>query len=200
MMCADCYNRMNSEGNNILMEKGNILAGANSLSKYKCSEVRDMVDSRSSYSSSSSFQRTRTVNGFMDIDDDNRMIYIPGGLSFLGKPNGSSPQFVEFDKIYEAEIIQVGGVVTNTGLLGGVVGGALFGGAGLAVGMIATKKTSSKVKNVSVSVISRDPGNPRFEIPLLNVETNKNNILYTNAMENARDIMAVLTQIIRKRM
>lgn len=84
----------------------------------------------------------------------------------------------------------------NTGLLGSAAGGLLFGGVGAVVGTMAGKNTKTKVKNISVSVITKVPGKSRVEVPLNNTEIKTKSILYKQAIEFGRDIIAEFKAII----
>ena len=142
------------------------------------------------------FKVTRTSHGFVDFDDDNKMVFIRGGLKLTGGPAEKNPTYLKYEDIIECELIEDSETTMNTGLLGGAAGGLLFGGVGAAVGTVAGKNTKTKVKKISVSIITKVPGKSRVEIPLNNLEIKTKSMLYKQAIEVARDLLAEFKAII----
>lgn len=142
------------------------------------------------------FKVTRTSHGFVDFDDENRMVFIKGGLKLTGGPAEKNPTYLKYEDVIECELIEDSETTMNTGLLGGAAGGLLFGGVGAVVGTVAGKNTKTKVKKISVSIITKVPGKSRVEVPLNNLEIKTKSILYKQAIEVARDIIAEFKAII----
>ena len=51
------------------------------------------------------FKATRTSHGFVDFDDDNRMVFIKGGLKLTGGPAEKNPTYLKYEDIIECELI-----------------------------------------------------------------------------------------------
>lgn len=73
-----------------------------------------------------------------------------------------------------------------------LVGGMFFGLGGAIVGSSMSRKVKNKCNQLNVIVCLNDVNNPTINIPVLNVETNKNSEIYRNAISLAQEICGTL--------
>jgi len=80
-----------------------------------------------------------------------------------------------------------------------ILGGALFGGIGAALGaMTGNKVVSDKVRSIDLKIIINDTRKPLFKINYLNVEIPKNSRGYRLIRQNADELHALISVLIRQ--
>lgn len=196
-MCLDCFTRFNKISNGRLSKMSSTFG---KLSKYRVADIHAILDEYKTRHPDDYFSRfaiTRTINSFVDFDDDAKLIFVRGGLSMLGNPQSTNSTYLTYQEVIDCEIFEDGVSVTNTGLEGAIVGGALFGATGAIVGTIAGKKTTDEVYNISVSIVTSNPNRTRIIVPVMKMQTTRGSTTYKSAIQNAREILAAFTQIVK---
>lgn len=105
--------------------------------------------------------------------------------------------------IMKAEVIEAGNAITSTNrasqLAGAAIGTAITGGIGAIIGGLSgSKKTVSTSTNVGVNVVVNDIQRPLFQVDFLTSETKKTSSKYKEAMEQAQNLHALISVLIRQ--
>lgn len=106
-------------------------------------------------------------------------------------------QIVPFSSLIEVAVFQDGQSVTHfsrgSQAAGALVGGALFGAAGLVVGGLSGKRTTSgKIRSVALQLTLESLDRPFFSVSLQNLEAETGGIIHQHAMRQANEWLARL--------
>lgn len=89
------------------------------------------------------FNETDSVGLYLKIDDNNKTWIVPIKKNYVER----NVTVFNFDEIIDYELIEDGETISKGGLGGAVVGGALLGGVGAAVGGVTGKKKNKTIVN-----------------------------------------------------
>lgn len=110
---------------------------------------------------------------------------------------------LSFSDILSSEIFEDGVTVTKTSRTsqvgGALIGGLALGGVGAMIGGLSGKTTSSeKISKIDLRLTVNRMSDPIHDINFLDVECQKNGMLYTPAMEQARRWHGIIAIIIKR--
>lgn len=105
--------------------------------------------------------------------------------------------------ILEAEIFEDGQTITKTSrtsqLGGALIGGLAFGSVGAMIGGLSGKQVSSQKPNrIDLRIIVNRTESPVHDVNFMSIESDRNGVLYTNAMELARHWHGLIAVLIRR--
>lgn len=105
--------------------------------------------------------------------------------------------------IMKAEVIEAGNAITSTNrmsqLAGAAIGTAITGGIGTIIGGLSgSKKTVSTSTKVGINVVVNDTQRPLYQIDFLKSETKKTSSKYKEAMEQAQNLHALISVLIKQ--
>ena len=98
----------------------------------------------------------------------------------------------KFADLLRYEITEDGDSVVKGTAGRALVGGMFFGLGGAIIGSSMSRKVKNKCSQLNVIIYLNDVNNPTINIPVLNVETNKNSDIYRNAISLAQEICGTL--------
>lgn len=193
-MCIDCYNSFDPITSEWLKSfKGHL----KDISSVEIEEKSKMNKEENSNDPKLLFQLSKSFSEAADIDEAHELIRIRD-ISFTGIKLKINESYVHFSDIVGCELIEDNVVVSNTGLTGGIVGGALFGATGAVVGTIAAKNSKEKVSELGVSLYTNDLNNPQIFVKFAGAGLNKNTDQYRKLIQIAREFNAAVSLIVRR--
>lgn len=106
-----------------------------------------------------------------------------------------------YSGILEAALHEDGNTITRTSrssqLVGAVVGNALLGGVGLAIGAVTgSKKSTGTVRQLEIRLTIKDMDCPYWAFSFLRVEAHKNSREYKMASDNANGFLSLVKVLI----
>jgi len=136
------------------------------------------------------FVATANIPSILAIDEQNQKISFNQGLS------GPGGLIYNFDDIIGFELLENESSVTKGGLGRAVVGGALFGWGGAAIGGITgQRKTQGICNSLILKITINNTQNPAIFVKLINTPTKVDSITYQNAYSNAHQAISLLQLI-----
>ena len=132
-------------------------------------------------------------------------------ICLLSNPSGIFPcdtrrvqkLIVSYKDILEVSFYEDGNSITKTSrtsqVAGAVVGNVLLGGAGLVIGALTgSKKTSNTIQSLEIRITVNNMQFPFWAFSFLRTETQKNNVNYKIATEEANKLLSLLKVIMNK--
>lgn len=123
-----------------------------------------------------------------------------GGLSLIPsliKKDKNDTGWYSFEELVSYELIINNQAVVSGGVGQALIAGAMFGPIGaVAGGVVAKRKTSSKILNMTIRVTSNDFNKPVVFIDLIRKPVKNTSKEYKDAIENAQRIMGALDVIV----
>jgi hypothetical protein len=132
-------------------------------------------------------------------------------ICLLNNPSGIFPcdtrrvqkLIVSYKDILEVSFYEDGNSITKTSrtsqVAGAVVGNVLLGGAGLVIGALTgSKKTSNTIQSLEIRITVNNMQFPFWAFAFLRTETQKNNVNYKIATEEANKLLSLLKVIMNK--
>ena len=123
-----------------------------------------------------------------------------GGLSLIPsliKKDKNDTGWYSFEDLVSYELIINNQAVVSGGVGQALIAGAMFGPIGaVAGGVVAKRKTSSKILNMTIRVTSNDFNKPVVFIDLIRKPVKNTSKEYKDAIENAQRIMGALDVIV----
>lgn len=112
-------------------------------------------------------------------------------------------RLIPYKDLISSELFEDGTTVTKTmrasQIRGAIVGGLVLGGVGAIIGGLSGKnQASSRVKEVTLRIVVNDIQSPLHDVNLLNLETTKDNAVYKQAIEQARQWQGIMEVAIRQ--
>ena len=141
------------------------------------------------------FTTTQKVDGFLEIDEDQRLWLVPGR-------GGSRIDSVihSFDDIVDIELIQDGHSLIKGGLGSAFVGGAVAGIAGALVGGITASRTNKRVcTDLRIKITLNSIKQPVEYIRLIVSQTNTESIAFRSAADAAQKCLSIFQVILSSR-
>lgn len=115
-----------------------------------------------------SFNATKKVGNFLEIDDKQMMWLVPEGL--LGKKKNN--KVYKYSDIVDFELLEDGETITKGGLGAAVVGGVLFQGVGAVVGSVTGKKKTKPIcDSLKIKITVSNINNPVVYINFVTTPT-----------------------------
>lgn len=142
---------------------------------------------------SSNFSPTKTIGGYLWIDERQRKWVIPEGV--FTKRIKSSTVIYDYDDIVNYELVEDGSSVAKGGTSIGraLVGGVLFGGAGAILGGATGKrKTSTICEKLYIKITVKKHSVSTAYINFISSATQKNGSLYQLCIAQAEEILSTL--------
>jgi len=144
------------------------------------------------------FQITKDVqigDSHLLADDTNKEIAIcwMSRVGINGKER--NVKFIAYTDILEFELNEDGSSVAKGKGLATAVGGIAFGPVGALIGASTKKKTQNMCSYMAIRILINDLQNPTFELKLIDIATDKNNIIYKTLHDQALQAIGVLTYI-----
>lgn len=137
----------------------------------------------------STFNATKKVGTFLQIDDNKKQWLIPVGKNKI-------PRVYNYADIIDYELLEDGDTITKGGLGSAVAGGILFGGVGAIVGGATGKRKNKAVCNsLKIKITVKDISNPVVYITFINSETKKNGFIYKTIYNSAQECLSLLQLI-----
>ncbi|UGQ08707.1 zinc ribbon domain-containing protein [Streptococcus anginosus] len=123
-----------------------------------------------------------------------------GGLSLLAsgiKKDKNDTEWHKFEDLVSYDLLINDQAVVSGGVGQALVAGALFGGLGaIAGGIVAKRKNSTKIINMTIRVTSNDFKKPVIFIDLIKKPIKNTSKEYKEAIENAQRIIGALDVIV----
>jgi hypothetical protein len=132
-------------------------------------------------------------------------------ICLLSNPSGIFPCdtrrvqkiIVSYKDILEVSFYEDGNSITKTSrtsqVAGAVVGNVLLGGAGLIIGAFTgSKKTSNTIQSLEIRMTVNDMQLPFWAFAFLRTETQKNNVNYKVATEEANKLLSLVKVLMNK--
>jgi hypothetical protein len=132
-------------------------------------------------------------------------------ICLLSNPSGIFPcdtrciqkLIVSYKDILEVSFYEDGNSITKTSrtsqVAGAVVGNVLLGGAGLVIcALTGSKKTSNTIQSLEIRITVNNMQFPFWAFSFLRTETQKNNVNYKIATEEANKLLSLLKVIMNK--
>lgn len=137
----------------------------------------------------SSFNTTKKIGAFIEIDDDRMKWLVPDG--FFGKKK--NPKIYNFSDIIDYELLEDGESITKGGLGRAVAGGVLLGGLGAVVGGVTGgKKTKGICNSLRIKITVNDINNPVVYMDFIKTATKKDSFVYKSIYNSAQECLSVL--------
>ena len=169
-------------------------------SKVVSSKKKDMEEKLEALPNFSLTQKIMGNNGNtgLAIDEERKKICL-----INSEPTDVTLRTITYRDVLASEIFADGETVQKTARasqIGGVlIGGLALGGVGAIIGGLSgTSRASKKVKTVDLRITINDTKRPLHDINFMDLETDKNGIVYKLAMDNARHwhgLIAILIKI-----
>lgn len=138
------------------------------------------------------FTPTDTVEHFIEVDENNRLIRVYYGL--YGAVSASD--IAAIDEIVGFDIVEDGMTVTKGGLGSAVAGGLLFGKTGAIAGAaLGQRKTKDVCSSLNLIIILKGSHLENLTIPFLRGETNRHSAEYVSAQQMAKKCIRLLERI-----
>jgi len=138
------------------------------------------------------FNLTRKVEHFIQIDENNKLIKIEDDEIF------KFSDVLSYDFMSDGKTVKKGGA--SKAVSNAIVGGVLFGGvgaiAGAAMGLPKNKEQCTSMK-IIVTLRKKDAFNITKTIHILSIPSKVDGLLYKGALINAQDCIDVLDEIIK---
>jgi hypothetical protein len=125
------------------------------------------------------------------VDDINKKFAVGVG----GKTG--QVKIYNYDDLGEFELNEDGNSIVKGKGLATAVGGLTFGLLGAMVGASGKRKNQNTCTSLVVRIRVNDLDNPEVIIPLIVTEVKKSSIIYTNAISQAKTLIATLNYIKR---
>jgi hypothetical protein len=125
-------------------------------------------------------------------------------LCVIRRENGQILERILFPvELVSVELFEDGSSVTKTmrssQIGGALIGGIAMGGVGAIIGGLSGKTvTSNKIKRVDLRLVVDDTVSPLHDVTFMNVEGNKNGLIHTHAMSQARHWHGILEVLIKR--
>lgn len=170
--------------------------GFNAMTPIRKMTVEDinaaMIAKKANDEEINSFNATKKIGVFMEIDDNQMKWLIPDG--FLGKKK--NPKIYNFSDIVDFELLEDGESITKGGLGRAVAGGVLLGGVGAVVGGITGGKKSKSICNsLKIKITVNNISNPVVYIDFIKAPTKKNSFTYKTVYNSAQECLSTLQLI-----
>ncbi len=115
----------------------------------------------------------------------------------------TSKRVLPYQDVIASEIAEDGESITKTmrssQIGGAVVGAVLLGGVGALIGGLSGKtKTKNTVKRIELQISLNDTSNPIHNILFLNIETNRDGIVYKSSFQSAQRWHGIVAAVIRQ--
>ena len=125
-------------------------------------------------------------------------------LCVIRRESGQISERILFPvELVSVELFEDGNSVTKTlrssQIGGALIGGIAMGGVGAIIGGLSGKTmTSNKIKRVDLRLVVDDTVSPLHDVTFMNVEGNKNGLIHTHAMSQARHWHGILEVLIKR--
>lgn len=103
-----------------------------------------------------------------------------------------------FDEILDYEVFQDGNTISKSGVGGAIVGGILFGGAGLVVGGLMGRGTKETITKMSINLKTTNEWAPTVEISILSSEVKKDSATYRLTKLNTETLLQAIDSMMQK--
>lgn len=170
------------------------LSNSWNVDKLKASTV-EQIKERIAYASKaeienkeriSKFKPTQKEGGYIWFDDNNKWFVLPKG-TFSSKINEC---FVfKYDEILDFEVLEDGNTITKGGLGKAIVGGAVFGLAGVIAGGTA-KKSKQVCTKLEIKITTKNIDNPVVYLNMIDTELKKDSLLYKTVSRSVQNILS----------
>lgn len=107
-----------------------------------------------------------------------------------------SMDIFRFCDIEGYDFLEDGNTIQKSGLGSAVVGGLLFGGAGLVLGGLAGHKQKETISKLSVVIHMNSKWSRRLEAKIITTETKKGSLSYSTAKSTLEQLVTVLDNMI----
>ncbi len=132
------------------------------------------------------FNATYQVGGYIWFDDNHKWFLFPQG-TFSSKINNC--YVFKYDEIVDFKVLEDGTAITKGGLGKALVGGVIFGRAGIIAGG-TSKKTIEICNKLEIKVTTRNQDRPVVYLNLINTKFKKSSFLYKQASKSVQDILS----------
>lgn len=142
---------------------------------------------KQNYLNSSEFEETKRVGGLV-IDQTHKLWYVEPPLS-------RNPYFHSFSDLVDFKLVEDGmEYKSHHGVTRAVMGGAMFGIAGAAVGA-ATAKKKATVNSMYILATTKDFDRAAERIYICTSKVSTDSATYSGYVQNANEILGLLTAI-----
>ena len=134
------------------------------------------------------FKASSGSNDYIKVDFENKLFYLP----LKGKRD---PFVYSFSDLINYELVEDDTTISKGGLGSAVVGGAIFGAAGMITGGILGKKSKDIVKSMYITLSLNDPLLSYRKIELISTDTKKSGMIYNLCKKAGENTVALLDRI-----
>lgn len=182
IICSDCIDKcaQDIQNKDLLLQLGNC----------SISEFRNHIEFMQTENKKrlQIFNISSGSNDYIKIDFENKLFYLP----LKGKRD---PFVYSFSDLINYELVEDGTTISKGGLGSAVVGGAIFGAAGMITGGILGKKTKDIVKSMYITLSLNDPLLSFRKIEIISTDTKKNSMVYNICKKAGENTIALLDRI-----
>lgn len=186
-LCSNCVARTGFVARTILSQRFT----TNTLKDMSLKQIKERIeyhenDMRENKERVSKFNPTYQVGRYIWFDDNNKWFVFPQGTF---NPKINNAYIFKYDEIVNFEVLEDGTTVTKGGLGKALIGGAIFGLAGVIAGG-TSKKTKNICNKLEIKITTRNTDRPVIYINLINTNVKKSGFVYKIASKSVQDILS----------
>lgn len=152
-------------------------------------DIYNLLKQNSNFTSMKTFAKSADKEVHLDTNSKQ--------LAIINKSTQKvSVDYIPFSSVVECEILENNISIAKGGIGRAVVGGVVAGGVGAIVGS-TTAKSSNYSESLSVRIVTNDLNTPLHVITYHSYKTKKDSSIYKNAFNDAQNLYASLTSIIK---
>lgn len=179
----------------IVIMVGIVIAQAVAVSDKK-KAMEEKLESLPDFSPTQKIMGNNGDTGLAIDEERKKVVLIKNG------PTGVDLKPITYRDLLTSEIFVDGETVTKTArgsqLGGALIGGLALGGVGAIIGGLSgNTRSSEKVKRVDIRLTVNDTKSPLHDINFMDVEGNKDGIIYESAMDQARHWHGLISVLIK---
>lgn len=134
------------------------------------------------------------------IDEDRKKVCL---ITHLYGNNMVNTEVLSYQDLISSEVFEDEKTITSTSrssqIGGALVGGIAFGGVGAIIGGLSGKTTSTqKPKRIDLRITVNRTASPIHDVNFMNIETEREGIIYTVALQQARHWHGLISILIRQ--